>query len=171
MSSIVITLIGPDRPGLVDSLAAVIADQGANWMESRMAHLGGQFAGILHVETDAQKVDALVAALERVEGIELTVGVDERSGPVESSGHLVKLELVGNDRPGIVAEISHVFTELGINVETIHTDCQHAPMSGGQLFHASASLQLPVTTTTAELRDRLEQIAVDLMVDVTISES
>ena len=167
------TLIGEDRPGLVDSLAAVIAAQNANWTESRMAHLGGQFAGILRVETEPSNIQALVAALEGLDQVGLQVSV--RTGDSESdssakpNGATVQLELVGNDRPGIVAEVSHVLSDLGVNVEMIHTECRDAPMSGGQLFHASAQLQLPGDGSVHEVRRRLEEIAADLMVDITIS--
>ena len=50
MTDLVLTLIGSDRPGLVEAVAEVIAGHGGNWLESRMAHLAGKFAGILRVE-------------------------------------------------------------------------------------------------------------------------
>lgn len=167
------TLIGADRPGLVDSLAAVIADQKANWTESRMAHLGGQFAGILRVETESANIQTLVSALERLDqvGLQVSVRTDDSESALRAkpSGATVQLELVGNDRPGIVAEVSHVLSDLEINVEMIHTECRDAPMAGGQLFHASAQLQLPRNVKVDEVRRRLEEIAADLMVDIAIS--
>ena len=53
MPNLVLTLIGPDRPGLVEAVAQPIAANGGNWLESRMAHLGGKFAGILRVDVPA----------------------------------------------------------------------------------------------------------------------
>ena len=171
MRSLVMTLIGPDQPGLVDALARVIAAQGANWLDSRMAHLGGQFAGILRVETDAADVEPLLEALQAFDQIKVTVNVDPEAAAVAATpGTCITLDLVGNDRPGIVAEISQVFSELAVNVETIHTECKTAPMSGGKLFEAHATLQLPAGVETRDLRERLEAIAADLMVDISLSE-
>ncbi len=172
MPSIVMTLIGRDRPGLVDSLSAVIATHGANWTESRMAHLAGQFAGILRVEVAADKLDGLVQALERLDqiGLEVNLQANDLDGAESLDGPVVQLELVGNDRPGIIRDVSRVFSDLRINVEDIQSECRTAPMSGGTLFHAAAQLQLPSETSISELRSRLEELAADLMVDITLSE-
>ena len=118
MPSIVMTLIGRDRPGLVDSLSAVIATHGANWTESRMAHLAGQFAGILRVEVAADKLDGLVQALERLDqiGLEVNLQANDLDGAESLDGPVVQLELVGNDRPGIIRDVSRVFSDLRINV-------------------------------------------------------
>jgi glycine cleavage system regulatory protein len=48
-ASLVLTVIGADRPGLVETLAQTIAEHGASWLESRMAHLAGHFVGLLRV--------------------------------------------------------------------------------------------------------------------------
>ena len=172
MPSIVMTLIGNDRPGLVDSLSATILQHGANWTESRMAHLAGQFAGILRVEVLDENRDALIAALERLDEIGLKVILQKDDASAQSAtGPVVHLELVGNDRPGIVRDVSHVLSDLQVNVEEISTECRPSPMSGGELFHATARLQLPADRSVSELRSRLEAIAADLMVDMTLSES
>ena len=145
-----------------------------------MAHLGGQFAGILCIDTSPDRMDGLVAALEQLDQTGLSVSIcrDASTAPVagtaaESSATAtaIELELTGSDRPGIVAEVSNVLHALNINVETIHTECRAAPMSGGQLFYASANLSLPAQTSAGELREKLEAIAADLMVDITLSEA
>ena len=51
---LVMTVIGQDRPGLVESVAALVAENGGNWLESRMSRLGGHFAGILRVEVPGE---------------------------------------------------------------------------------------------------------------------
>jgi glycine cleavage system regulatory protein len=66
LSTLVMTVIGADRPGLVQLVAATVADHGGNWLESRMCHLGGQFAGILRVEVATERADELVGALHRL---------------------------------------------------------------------------------------------------------
>jgi len=163
------TIIGDDRPGLVDTLSSKIADGGGNWLESRMSHLAGQFAGILRVQISDDGADALTAAMDSLaqEGLQVNV---RAAGGDESTGKLttVRLDLVGQDRPGIVKEIARVISARGVNVEDLHTGCESAPMSGEPLFKVTAQLGLPASVTVSDLQADLEEIASDLMVDVTL---
>ncbi len=171
MSDLVLTLIGPDRPGLVEAMAEVIAAHGGNWLESRMAHLAGKFAGILRVEAPAEKAEALTAALATLQAQGLRV-VAEPSGPVgEPDGRTMELELVGLDRPGIVREISQLLAREGVNVEELHTDRTSAPMSGEMLFSAKARVRLPAQADLARLRSGLERMADDMMVEIRLLET
>ena len=173
MPSLVMTLIGADRTGLVDSVAETVAAHGANWLESRMAHLAGQFAGILRVDVPGEQADALVAALEKLgdHGLRVVVERDSVATDVDTPYQPWRLSLIGNDRPGIVKEISHALAERGVNVEEFQTECLSAPMSGEKLFQASALLRLPPGLSIADVERQLEQIAADLMIDVTIDQS
>jgi len=169
-TSLVLTILGEDRPGLVGSLSQLVAEHGGNWVESRMAHLAGQFAGILRVEIEASKAEALSAAIK---GLTTTSGLEsvvlpDRSPPVEDQSPLAKLSLVGQDRAGIVREISQVLATHGVNVEELNTECSNAPNSGQALFRADALLRLPTGVSAESLRSALEQVANDLMVDVTL---
>ena len=49
MATLVLTLIGDDRAGLVNAVAEVVARHGGNWERSQMAELAGKFAGIVLV--------------------------------------------------------------------------------------------------------------------------
>jgi glycine cleavage system regulatory protein len=173
MADLVLTLIGPDRPGLVEAVASIVAAHGGNWVESRMTQLAGKFAGILRAEMPADKISAAVEALGALEARGLRVVV-ETAGRVERApeGALVRmaLELVGVDRPGIVREISRLLTESGVNVEELVTNRSSAPMSGEVLFWARATVALPASTSVDDLRRALERAAWDLMVDVTLEE-
>jgi len=168
-TSLVLTILGQDRPGLVDSLAQVVADHGGNWVESRMAHLAGQFAGILRVEIDAQQADALSVAIQQLAsaGLETVVHPD-RAQPVDQQQPILRLSLVGQDRPGIIREISHVLASHGVNVEELNTECTNAPNTGQALFRAEAQLRVPEHVSTESLSRALEQVASDLMVDITL---
>jgi glycine cleavage system regulatory protein len=169
-TSLVLTVLGADRPGLVESLARVVAEHGGNWIESRMAHLAGHFAGILRVEVDGDHAAALATALEDLSksGLESIVHPDA-AGAASSSQPLVRLDLVGQDRPGIVREISRVLVAQGVNVEELHTECVAAAESGQPLFRATARLRLPPGGSEAALRQALEAVAADLMVDVELA--
>jgi len=168
MKDLVLTLIGPDRPGLVESLAKRVADHGGNWLESRMARLAGQFAGILRVEVPPEKIPGLQAALAELEGEGLRVVAEGGAQAASADTRAMELLLVGQDHPGIVRDISQVLLRHGLNIEELATDHESAPMAGGQLFRAKARLQVPVGVDADQLRKDLEQIADDLMVDLTL---
>ncbi len=169
-TSLVLTILGADRPGLVESIARVVAEHGANWIESRMAHLAGQFAGILRVEVDADRAEALATALGALSaaGLQSIVTPDPAAacGLALSERPPIRLELVGQDRPGIVREITRVLASHGVNVEELSTECVAAPTTGQMLFRAAAQLRLPPGLDEAALRTALEAVAADLMVDI-----
>jgi glycine cleavage system regulatory protein len=175
MHDLVLTLMGPDRPGLVEAVAAVIASHGGNWLESRMTRLSGRFAGILRAELPADKVPSALRALGALEGQGLRVmseaipRIDPRA---EAEAKRLRLEIVGLDRPGIVREVSQLLANHSVNVEELVTNRVSAPMSGETLFEARADVALPShgTVTLDTLRAGLERIAADLMVDIKLGE-
>jgi glycine cleavage system regulatory protein len=165
--ALVLTCIGEDREGLVEALARTIAAHDGNWLESRMARLGGRFAGILQVEVPVDNEDALVRDLAGLEARGLRVVVEAGATAVHRENAL-ELELIGQDRPGIVHEISRILAANGVNVEELDTGCSNAPESGETLFHARIALHAPDSVDTEKLFRELEAIALDLMVDVVI---
>jgi len=168
---LVMTIIGPDRTGLVESVARLVADHGGNWLESRMCRLGGEFTGILRIEVPSEKKSPLLAALQDLQANGLQIVV--RTGqPVSTSapGRQTKLEIVGGDRPGIVREITSALARATVNVEEFTSEVVSAPMSGETLFKAGARLQLPEGCDVAALKKDLEKIAADLQVDVSFVE-
>jgi glycine cleavage system regulatory protein len=168
-TSLVLTILGADQPGLVDSLAAIVTEHGGNWVESRMAHLAGQFAGILRVEVPPDRAEALTSAIKNLSagGLESMVCAEPALAS-EAAGTLARLDLVGLDQPGIVRKISQVLATKGVNVEELATECTAAPTTGQNLFHATAQLRLPQGLAVEALRLALEQVAADLMVDLTL---
>ena len=168
--TLVMTVIATDRPGLVQNVAAAVADHGGNWLESRMCRLGGQFAGILRVEVQSSREAELHEALRGLEGsgVQIIIHPEGASSNEPRRGSLARVEIVGHDRPGILRSISGVFAARGVNVEELESERVSAPMGGGTLFQARASVLLPEAVTIADLRLELEKIAADLMVDVRL---
>ena len=182
--SLILTVIGPDKPGLVESIADTVAKHGANWLESRMAHLAGHFAGILRVEVDVQQRERLTEALDALAMLQLETVIYTDSGGSDSGGEpsaggpssggpfsdgdAVCLELVGQDHPGIVRDVTKVLAQCGVNVEELQTGRSPAPGTGQLLFRATARLHLPEGLTEESLRQALEQVAADLMVDLQL---
>ena len=170
-TSLVLTIIGDDKPGIVEQLSDQILATGANWEESRMARLAGKFAGLLRLTVDLDRADALAAGLTSVETGGLRIVVERSGEPNAGSYRTVRLELLGQDRPGIVRDISRALAHHRVNIEELETDVTSAPMSGEALFRARAELGVPATVTTEMLRDLLEAIAGELMVDLMLEES
>ena len=167
--ALVMTLLGEDRPGLVESVARVVARHGGNWLESRMSRLGGQFAGIVQVEVEAAQEQPLAEALQSLSSRGLTVIVQaDRPQAARVPRSVSLLEIVGQDRPGIVNQISHALAGFGVNVEELQTECASAAMSGESLFKARAKLSIPDSCNREELRQQLEKIAADLIVDISL---
>jgi glycine cleavage system regulatory protein len=168
---LVMTIIGPDCTGLVESVARVVAGHGGNWLESRMCRLGGEFAGILRIELPVEKRRLLLDALQALQGRGLTVVVRPDEAAVSATkGRQARLEIVGHDRPGIVREITSALARANVNVEEFSSECVSAPMSGETLFKAAARLQLPEGCDLAALKKELEKIAADLLVDISFAE-
>lgn len=167
MASLILTVIGPDRPGLVRALSEAVAARGGSWLESRMARLAGQFAGIVLVEAPALLADDL-RALEsqglRIVTQQLADGV---APDVEGAGgQRIRLEVVGNDRPGIVRDVARVLANCGVNIEELTTGVASASFSGETLFRATALLRAPNETAVDLVRATLEELGNELMVDI-----
>ncbi len=163
---LVLTAIGDDKPGLVESLAQTIASNAGNWLESNMSQLAGKFAGVLRVSVNDQDADRLIDALEGLSD-HLTlvierVDIDE----THNTEQTVELNLIGNDRAGIVQEISHALAKLSVNVEKLTSECAPAPMSGDALFKASALLKVPEGLDLEDLQSELEGLADDLIAEL-----
>jgi glycine cleavage system regulatory protein len=170
--SLIVTIVGPDRPGLVNLISERVTAFGGNWLESRMANLAGQFAGIVHVHVPQPDVEALISAFGELEGQGLRIVATRGSEGVRGGvGRKMKLELVGQDRPGIVRDVSHALASRGVSIEELVTDCVSGSMSGENLVRASAQLLVPTDVATAQLRDALEALANDLMVDLTLDDA
>lgn len=165
---LVLTLVGADRPGLVERVAAVVADHGGNWLESRLCRLGGQFAGIVRILSSTEQRAALTTALQALgtAGLSIEVYPDPGAPPRAAEAQAAQIELVGQDRPGIVRHIAAALAARGVNVEELATECLSAPMSGETLFKARARLLLPPSCDVPALRAELERIAADLLVDL-----
>ncbi|RCX02227.1 glycine cleavage system protein R [Marinomonas foliarum] len=166
---LVLSFIGEDRPGLVESLSDTIARYNGNWLESRMAHLADKFAGILTVSVPQDQQEALVSALRDFEklGLHVTVEVAKQS---VGSGSTLSLSVVGNDRPGIVKEVSQVLHSLMVNVKELTTSCEPAPMSSDMLFKTEMVLVVPKNLLLSELEAALEKISSDLMVELSVKQ-
>ena len=168
MTSIVLTVIGQDNPGLVSAISQKITAGGGNWLDSRMASLGGKFAGLLLVSAPQEKAEALIASLQTLEREGLRLVIEHGSSEVASGGRMLKLELTGQDRPGIVRDISDTLARQKINIEEMETAFFSGAFSGEDMFEMRATLRAPAELTDAALRQAIENLANSLMVDISL---
>lgn len=171
MATLVLTVIGNDTSGLVDALAGPIARHGGSWDRSHMARLAGQFAGIVVVSVPDENVTALQASLDGLNAqglLDVQVAIASSSTEDEPSENLLRLELVGQDRPGIISEISAALATRDVSIVELETNTTSAPMSGELLFEAKATLRVPNELGLDQLRETLEDIANELMVDLDL---
>lgn len=167
MPSLVLTVIGDDRAGLVAALSEVIAAHSGNWERSQMAELAGKFAGIVVVSVPPERAEALAAAVRELDGL-LEVAAHAGDEGVQTRGEALRIDLLGNDRPGIVHEVSSVLARHGLSIDTIDTLTREAPMAGGQLFEAHIVARVPAAADPVAVRADLERLAGELLVDLDV---
>ena len=169
MALLVLSVVGSDRPGLTKALAAAVLAAGGNWLESHLSRLGGLYVGSVLVELDADSVDRLRSAVRTVDAHGLEVRIAPAVEAPGAAGEAFHFGLVGQDRPGIVDQVTAVFSGLGANIETFKTWIQAEPHSGGPLFHMDARLRLPPDLPAARVQAALEAISAEIMVDFSLT--
>lgn len=170
MSTLILTVVGSDRPGLVAAVADVVDAHGGNWGNSRLAELAGTFAGVIEVSVADERSEELRAALSGLDGL-LTVAVHtgaETVTPAEAEQQLT-IQVLGNDRPGIVREISGALSGHALSIESMTSETRDAAMAGGRLFEAEVIATLPADADPESVRAALERIAADLQVDISVA--
>lgn len=168
--TLVMTLIGRDRPGLVEAVAGIVGQHGGNWEESRMVRLAGEFAGLLRIQVAEERATDLEKALGNMEGLSVLLARAPEPGDAADGTRVLELEVVGQDHPGIVHRLAQTLAAGGVNVEELETEVVDAPMSGEQLFRARARLRAPDALGLEELRLELERLAADIIVEVRLEE-
>lgn len=170
-TSLVVTVMGPDRPGIVSVLSERAQRFGANWAASRMAKLAGEFAGMVHFEVPRENAEALAAALRALEPTGLRVVIAKSEGADTATGlRGLELELVGDDQLGIISNLTRILAERGISIEHMHTEIVGGAASGKQTFKVSAHLLAPTALSSDTLRRELGVLANEMMVDIALDE-
>lgn len=167
MPMLILTVVGDDRAGLVAALAEVVSAHGGNWERSELAELAGTFAGIVEVSVPAAAAAALTAALNELQGL-LKITTHAGSEAVTEIWPLISLTVIGNDRPGIVKEVSATLSRHQLSIEHLSSKTIDAPMTGGRLFEATVSARIPRDADTQAIRADLEALAAEIQVDIKL---
>jgi glycine cleavage system regulatory protein len=169
VASVILSVIGSDRPGLTEALARAVLSADGNWLESHLSRLGGLYVGSVLVAIDRHRVDDLRAAVRAVdvEGLDVRIA-DAAEAPV-AGGEALQLSLVGQDRPGIVRLVTAALSDLDVNIEALDTRIRAEPHSGAPLFHMEARLRLPAGLAARAVQAALEDISAEIMVDTSLT--
>jgi len=168
--SVVISVLGNDSPGLVQKLSKLIVAHQGEWIESRMASLAGKFAGILRVDLPADQLAVFQTDLAESKELGLSVIFEESGAASANSQNEFLIELIGQDQPGIIHRISSELAKLNASVDELHTEVIEASMSGELLFKAKLKIHIPEGTSSTRIREVLEDLANELIVDIELLE-
>lgn len=166
MQPLIFTLVGKDKPGLIDSLAKQVRKLDGNWLGSNFSHMAGHFAGFVQVDLPQQNHQILIDMLAKHP--DLTIHPISAESSNKQLVELADIEIMGNDKAGIVSELTTVLNQFNINIVKFETSCESAPNWGSLLFKAHAKIEIPTDFDTEPLRDALEDIANDLIVDIEL---
>jgi len=170
-TSLVVTVVGPDRPGIVRLISERAKRFGANWAASRMASLQDQFAGIVHLQVPTDNAEALTAALRALESSGLAIVIARTDArPVPPGRRIVRVELVGVDRPGIVSDLSSSLAERGVSIEDLHTEVVQGEDAAAHQFRVKALLFVPQALGDDDLRRSLDALAATMKMDLALGE-
>ena len=169
-TSLVLTFMGRDKPGLANAISETIAAAGGSWMDSRLARLADKFAGIVLVHVPEPNVADLSAALRRLDDAGLRITIEPSSAPPLETGYkILELTLVGRDRPGIVRDVTQALNQLGANIEAFSSDIESAPFTDETMFRAAVRIQIAEDITPEKVQITLEQLPDEIIVDFTTS--
>ena len=165
---IILVVTGSDRPGLTKALADAVHAAGGNWLESHLSQLGGKYVGSVLVELEAAALPELEVQVRKVDATGLRVSMVPADADAQAVGEALTVELVGQDRPGIVREVTSVLAALSVNIDSLTTATEHGAWSGEPLFRARAKVTLPPGVDQDEVQAALEGISGEVMVDFTV---
>ncbi len=168
MANLVLTVVGDDRAGLVNALAHAIADHGGNWEQSELAELAGAFAGIVLVSVSDEHQQSLMAALNGLDGLLRVTIHDAPAAASVEAPHAVSFTVIGNDRAGIVRDVTAAIAAHALSIDTFRSRTLEAPMAGGTLFEATVTVSLPADEDADALTAALEALAGEIQVDLTV---
>ncbi|MFB0912695.1 MAG: ACT domain-containing protein [Glaciecola sp.] len=164
MQAMVLTLIGKDKPGLVDAIAKCILDAEGNWLKSSFCQLSGQFAGFIEVMLEQEKHQELVQACHQLAHLHITLlpsNVHENSLDAKAV-----ILVTGNDRKGIVSDITSTLKTFDMNIIEMSTECESAPNWGNPLFTAKIIVSISPQMDLENIKIAIEDITDDLMVEI-----
>ncbi|GAB3028088.1 glycine cleavage system transcriptional repressor [Bowmanella dokdonensis] len=163
MESVIFTLLGKDKPGIMEAVSRAVRQLQGNWLASNFAHMGGHFTGFVEVKLPSENIRPLLDKLDAMPELNIRLVQGQTS---DRATRQVSLEILGNDKPGIVQELTSVLHQFQLNILRFSSNCEAAPNWGGNLFKAQVVIEIPEDFDLGPLSQSLEKIANDLVVDI-----
>lgn len=164
MQAMVLSVVGKDKPGLVEQIAKCVHEANGNWLKSSFCNLSGHFAGFVEVMLPKENHNALIQACHTLSSLQITL---LPAGIIEAENYQTfTLTVTGNDRQGIVSDISHCLAKLNVSINEMDTNCESAPNWGSPIFSATMALACEASLKADDVQDALEQITDDLVVEI-----
>ena len=170
MDNFILTFIGDDRPGYVNEIAEVVRQNHGNWLESRMVKLEGKFAGLVRIEAPTNKIKVLKQALVDLAHNEFSLSLEDLNESAPNDNLKYELDILGNDRPGIIHEISLALSEHGINLIEVSSNVSPAPMSGLPMFSCYAVVEISPALELDAVDEQLTAIADSLGLEIRLEQ-
>ncbi len=170
--SLVLTLTGHDRIGIVEEVTKQILPYGGNVENSRMARLGGEFAMLMLISAPEQQFSELEKSIQTLagKGYTVTTCVTQQDAPGQfQNWSKFQVEVFGADHEGIIHNITQRLAELNVSVETMDTGTSQAPLSGSPLFMMTAIVLAPPELKLDSIQDDLETVGDALNVDIEVT--
>jgi glycine cleavage system transcriptional repressor len=147
MSSVaLVSVLGPDRVGLVAAIADHLFDVGVNLRDTTFAALGSgaEFVALCELPTDltAADIEAGLKRLPELEGAEIRAvpyAFDPSPGPAGNITH--RITISGGDQLGLVARLSEVFKQYEANI--VRLEARKLPESEGGLYVTRFAVSIP----------------------------
>jgi glycine cleavage system transcriptional repressor len=170
MPQLVITAVGPDRPGIVGEVTSHLHQAGGNILDSRMVNLRGQFALMILLELSADAAGALtrdLPARAKAMGLQLAV-TPQTDQPARSEGLSYKLKTYSSDQPGIVARLTGLLRSFGVNIEELAAWQESAAFAGSPIFLCQIKMTVPPKVAISGLRAELNKLCDELNCDIDV---
>lgn len=165
-TDLILTIMANDQPGIVDKISTSIAEHEGSWLESHLTRMAGKFVGIVRVSCPDSNLKNLLASLDILQASGIRILVDQSGEGADDEGELLIFTVTGNDRPGIVREVSSIIAKVGVNVLNLETRCESAAMSAGVLFIATLTVEALPNFDQVQLIEAIESLSDDLVVDM-----
>lgn len=166
LRSFILTFIDDDRPGLVQEIADIVTQHSGNWLTSRMTQLDGKFAGLARIDAPDANAESLCSALQGFAADRFILSIEQIDAQQTPITERYELDIVGNDRPGIIHEVTRALANQQLNVVDLSSDLTRAAMSGMPLFSCIAAIEVAQQLDLDTLQTQLTTIATDLDLDI-----
>lgn len=167
MKPIIFTLVGQDKPGLISDLATTVCAMGGNWLGSNFSHMAGHFAGFVQIDLPVEKHQTLIDLLIKHPDLKIHILPGTIAAPEDQQS--VQIDIMGNDKTGIVQELTQILSQFNLNIVKFDSCLESAPNWGNALFKAKVTILVSADFDLETLRQKLESVANDLMVDIEIN--